>query len=129
MAVIDREAAKAAGYTDAQIDAFERQRGLTSSQPSPQPTTQQESASPMTAGQVATGAVMNFPSSLGKMATDVFKAVTDPVDTITSVLDIGAGTLQKLLPDQIVNFVGKDQASIDKANMVCLLYTSDAADE
>ena len=122
MAVIDREAAKAAGYTDAQIDAFERQRGLTPSQPSAQPATQQESGSPMTAGQVATGAVMNFPSSLGKMATDVYKAVTNPVDTITSVLDIGAGTLQKLLPDQIVNFVGKDQASIDKANMVKQFY-------
>jgi len=115
MAVIDREAAKAAGYTDAQIDAFERQRGLTASQES-------QSNKPLTAGQVATGAVINFPSSLGKMASDVYTAVTNPVETITGVLDIGAGTLQNLLPDQIVNFVGKDQASIDKANMVKQFY-------
>jgi hypothetical protein len=52
---------------------------------------------PLTAGQVATGAVMNFPSSLGKMATDVFKAVTDPLQTARDLGTLFVGTTSKIL--------------------------------
>ena len=127
MAVIDRQAAKAAGYTDAQIDKFERENGLTptssvASQPQPQPSA--PSSTTLTPSQVATGAVLNFPKSFGSMVGDVYEAVTSPVETIKSVLDIGAGTLQNLLPDKVVDFVGRDQASIDKANLVKQFYVN-----
>jgi len=132
MATIDRQAAIAAGYTNAQIDAFERQNGLTPSAPvqPTKPTTtkpqqqQQSSSSTLTPSQVATGAVMNFPKSFGSMVGDVYEAVTNPVETIKGVLDIGAGTLQNLLPDKVVDFVGRDQASIDKANLVKQFYVN-----
>lgn len=105
MATIDRQAAKAAGYTDAQIDKFERENGLTSSaqiqstapvttQVQPQ---QQPSSSTLTPSQVLTGAVMNFPSSLYSMATDVFKAVTDPVQTARDLGTLFVGTTSKIM--------------------------------
>ena len=78
----------------------------------------------LSGGEVLTGAVMNFPKSLGSMVGDVYEAVTSPVETIKSVLDIGAGTLQNLLPDKVVDFVGRDRASIDKANLVKQFYVN-----
>jgi hypothetical protein len=101
MATIDRQAAIAAGYTNAQIDAFERQRGLTPSaqtaEPTAQPVSQEQSGKPLTAGQVATGAVLNFPSSLYNMATDVFKAVTDPLQTAKDLGTLFVGATSKVL--------------------------------
>lgn len=78
----------------------------------------------LSGGEVLTGAVMNFPKSFGSMVGDVYEAVTSPVETIKSVLDIGAGTLQNLLPDKVVDFVGRDRASIDKANLVKQFYVN-----
>lgn len=101
MATIDRQAAIAAGYTNAQIDAFERQRGLSPSaqtaEPTAQPVSQEQSGKPLTAGQVATGAVLNFPSSLYNMATDVFKAVTDPLQTAKDLGTLFVGATSKVL--------------------------------
>jgi hypothetical protein len=101
MATIDRVAAKAAGYSDAEIDAYERQQGLASSvQPTTtQPTTTQpaQPQRPMSTGEVLTGAVVNFPSSLYNMATDVFKAVTDPIKTASDLGTLFVGATSKVL--------------------------------
>jgi hypothetical protein len=103
MATIDRQAAKAAGYTDAQIDQFERENGLTSSAPTTQTTPvttqpqQQPTSTSLTPSQVLTGAVMNFPSSLYSMATDVFKAVTDPIQTARDLGTLFVGATSKVL--------------------------------
>lgn len=105
MATIDRPAAKAAGYTDAQIDKFERENGLTPSAPATPTapvatqvqTPQPQASSSMTPSQVLTGAVMNFPSSLYSMATDVFKAVTDPVQTARDLGTLFVGATSKVL--------------------------------
>jgi hypothetical protein len=98
---IDREKAKAAGYSDAEIDAYERQQGLTSSvQPTTtQPTTTQpaQPQRPMSTGEVLTGAVVNFPSSLYNMATDVFKAVSDPIKTASDLGTLFVGATSKVL--------------------------------
>ena len=98
---IDREKAKAAGYSDAEIDAYERQQGLASSvQPTTtQPTTTQQTQSqrPMSTGEVLTGAVVNFPSSLYNMATDVFKAVSDPIKTASDIGTLFVGATSKVL--------------------------------
>jgi len=105
MATIDREKAIAAGYTNAQIDVFERQNGLTPSAPiqptaptttQPQQQQQPESTS-LTPSKVITSAVMNFPSSLYSMATDVFKSVTDPIQTARDLGTLFVGTTSKIL--------------------------------
>lgn len=135
MATIDREAARAAGYSDAEIDAFERRSGLTPSVAQPQaqaaqapaamapvaPRATQEPA-PLTAGEVATGAVLNLPSSTFNLAKGLYEAVTSPVKTIKGILDIGAGGLQNLLPENFVKLLGEDKASREVANQVGQFY-------
>lgn len=68
-----------------------------------------------TAGEVATGAVQNLPSSFGNLVKNIYDAVTNPVQTVKSVLDVGAGALQNVLPERFVQFVGEDPASRDAA--------------
>ena len=99
MATINRQAAKAAGYTDAQIDAYEREQGLApSSQPS-QPSQVQtaQNQKPLSTTEVVTGAIVNFPSSLYNMATDVFKAVSDPIKTASDIGTLFVGATSKVL--------------------------------
>jgi hypothetical protein len=99
MATIDRKAAKAAGYTDAEIDAYEREQGLSpSSQPTATQTTQQpKSEKSLSTTEVVTGAILNFPSSLYNMASDVFSAVTDPVQTARDLGTLFVGATSKVL--------------------------------
>ena len=68
--------------------------------------------------QVLTGAVTNFPSSVGSMLGDIYQAVTSPVQTTKAVLDLGAGILQNALPERLVQAVGEDKASRDLASKV-----------
>lgn len=68
--------------------------------------------------QVLTGAVTNFPSSVGSMVGDIYQAVTNPVQTAKAVLDLGAGILQNALPERLVQAVGEDKASRDLASKV-----------
>jgi hypothetical protein len=135
MSTIDREAARAAGYSDAEIDAFERRAGLTPSVTQPQAQAAQAPAAmapvaprapqgqtPLTAGEVATGAVLNLPSSTFNLAKGLYEAVTSPVKTIKGILDIGAGGLQNLLPENFVKLLGEDKASREVANQVGQFY-------
>lgn len=93
---IDREKAKAAGYSDSEIDAYERQQGLASSA---QPTTAQpaQPQKSLTGTDVVTGAILNFPGSLYNMATDVFSAVTDPIKTASDLGTLFVGATSKIL--------------------------------
>jgi hypothetical protein len=101
MATIDRKAAKAAGYTDAQIDQYEREQGLSpsTSQPTVGQTTKQQpkSEKSLSTTEVVTGAILNFPSSLYNMASDVFSAVTDPVQTARDLGTLFVGATSKVL--------------------------------
>ena len=136
MSTIDREAARAAGYSDAEIDAFERRAGLTPSVTQPQAQAAQAPAAmapvaprapqgqtPLTAGEVATGAVLNLPSSTFNLAKGLYEAVTSPVQTVKGILDIGAGGLQNLLPENFVKLLGEDKASRQVANQVGQFYS------
>jgi hypothetical protein len=69
----------------------------------------------VTTGEVISGAVQNFPSSMGNLIKSIYDAVTNPLATAKSVLDVGAGALQNTLPDRFVQFVGEDKASRDVA--------------
>ena len=60
---------------------------------------------------VASGAASNMVPSLGRMASGIFEAVTSPVKTAKSVLDLGAGALQNVLPESLVQAVGEDKSS------------------
>lgn len=72
----------------------------------------------LSAEEVLTGAVTNLPSSIGSMVGDIYQAVTSPVQTAKSVLDLGAGILQNVLPEKLVQAVGEDKASRELANKV-----------
>lgn len=77
---------------------------------------------PMTAGEVAASAIQNIPSSFGGMVSNIYTAVTNPLDTAKSVLDLGAGILQNVLPESFVKAVGEDKASREVANKVGEFY-------
>lgn len=71
---------------------------------------------------VAQRAVANVPASAGRMVQDIYQAVTSPVQTAKTVLDIGAGTLQNLLPESLVRMIGEDRPSRQVASQVGEFY-------
>lgn len=78
--------------------------------------------SSMGAGEVATRAIKNLPSSFGGLVSGLAQAVTSPIQTAKSVLDLGAGILQNVLPESVVQTIGEDKASRDIANRVGQFY-------
>jgi len=63
--------------------------------------------------EVPGAALKNAPASAGRFATGMLEMVTSPLQTLTGILDIGAGALRSALPSQVVNFV--DQFDADPA--------------
>lgn len=76
----------------------------------------------MSASDVARQAVGNLPASMSNMLGGIYEAVTNPIQTGKAVLDVAAGGLQNILPESLVNAIGKDQASIDAANKLGQFY-------
>jgi len=76
----------------------------------------------MTAGDVATGAVRNFPGSVLGLVSNLATAVTSPIETAKSVLDLGAGILQAALPERLVQAIGEDPQSREVARKVGEFY-------
>jgi hypothetical protein len=72
----------------------------------------------LSAADVAVSAVKNFPSSVGSMLGDIYQAVSSPVQTTKAVLDLGAGILQNVLPEKLVQLIGEDRPSREVANKV-----------
>ena len=77
------------------------------------------------ATEVPGAAMQNLPGSAKQFATGLYEAVTNPLDTLTAVLDLGAGALRKSLPKQVVQFVDRfdadpqaTQRAVDVANKV-----------
>jgi hypothetical protein len=79
-------------------------------------------SSSMGVGEVASRAISNIPSSFGSMVGNIVEAVTSPVQTAKSVLDLGAGILQNVLPESLVQAVGEDKASREVASKVGQFY-------
>jgi len=85
-----------------------------------------------TATEVAGGAIKNFPASFGNLVSSIVEAITSPVQTAKSVLDVGAGALQNVLPERFVQAVGEDKQSREMARQVGQFFadrykTGDAA--
>jgi hypothetical protein len=74
-------------------------------------------------------AVANLPASAKKFAGGLYEAVTNPIQTVMGVLDVGAGALQKVLPDSAVNFINQFEGNpnaavraVEAANAVGGMY-------
>jgi hypothetical protein len=74
-------------------------------------------------------AVANLPASAKKFAGGLYEAVTSPVQTVMGVLDVGAGALQKVLPDSAINFINQFEGNpnaavraVEAANAVGGMY-------
>lgn len=52
-------------------------------------------------------AFTNIPSSAQTMATGLYQAITNPVQTVSGLMDVAAGGLQNALPKPVVNFVNQ----------------------
>lgn len=76
----------------------------------------------MGVSEVAKRAVTNLPSSLGGVVKSLAEAVASPLETAKTVLDVGAGVLQNILPEKMVQVIGEDKASRDLANRVGQFY-------
>lgn len=74
-------------------------------------------------------AIANIPESAKKFGAGVYEAVTSPLQTIKGVWDVAAGALQKVLPEDAVNFINQFEGNpaaaaraIEAANAVGGLY-------
>jgi hypothetical protein len=79
--------------------------------------------------EVPSEAISNIPASAKRFAGGLYEAVTNPIQTVKGVLDIGAGALQKVLPESVVNFVNQFDANpaaatraVEAANAVGGMY-------
>lgn len=63
----------------------------------------------------------NLPESAGKFVGGVVQAVTSPLQTLTGILDLGAGALRNSLPGGVVKFIDQfdaDPAAAERASTV-----------
>lgn len=76
----------------------------------------------LSAGDVASGAIRNLPGSTINLVSNLVTAVTNPIQTAKTVLDLGAGALQAVLPERLVQAIGEDKASREVAKQVGQFY-------
>lgn len=79
--------------------------------------------------EVPVEAVKNLPESAGKFVGGVVQAVTSPLQTLTGILDAGAGALRNSLPQGVVNFIDRfevdpeaAQRAVQTANAIGGMY-------
>lgn len=72
--------------------------------------------------EVAGRAIRNVPSSFAGVVSGLAEAVTSPIETAKTVIDLGAGILQNVLPERMVQAIGEDKASRDLAKQVGEFY-------
>jgi hypothetical protein len=77
---------------------------------------------PMSWSDVPVEAVKSFGPSVANMVGDIYQAVTSPVQTTKAVLDLGAGALQNVLPERLVQAIGEDKPSREVASKVGQYY-------
>lgn len=76
----------------------------------------------MGATDIAGQAIKNVPSSAGRMVGDIIQAISSPLQTAKTVLDVGAGALQNVLPERLVQAIGEDRPSREIASQVGQFY-------
>jgi hypothetical protein len=73
-------------------------------------------------GSVAEQALRNLPSSTANLLGDLYTAITNPLQTAKGVLDLGAGILQSVAPESLVQMIGEDKPSREVARKVGQFY-------
>jgi hypothetical protein len=63
-------------------------------------------------------AITNIPSSAKRFAGGLYDVITHPVQTAKGVLDIGAGAIQSVLPQTIIDFVNRFEANPEAGRQV-----------
>jgi hypothetical protein len=76
----------------------------------------------MSWGDVASGAATNFIPSAINVGKSVVEAVSSPLQTAKGLIDVGAGALQNVLPERLVQAIGEDKESRQKASAVADFY-------
>ena len=79
---------------------------------------------PMSAKEVAGSAIRNIPSSTANLFSNLIDAISSPLQTGKAVLDVGAGALQNVLPERLVQAIGEDRPSREVANTVGQFYAN-----
>ena len=77
------------------------------------------------ASEIPAAAYENFPKSYQKFGRELFEMVTSPIQTAKGVVDLGAGALQNVLPQGVVDFV--NSFSSDPANAKRAVEVANAA--
>lgn len=97
--------------------------------PSPLPTPMPAPRRQYELADVPGQAIANIPESAKRFGAGIYEAVTSPVQTAKSVWDIAAGALQKVLPEDAVNFINQFEGNpaaatraVEAANAVGGLY-------
>ena len=72
--------------------------------------------------QVGKEAFLNAPQSGANVLGSIWEAVTNPIDTATALIDLGAGVLQAALPESLVKAIGEDPRSREVAAKVGKFY-------
>ncbi len=70
------------------------------------------------AAEVPFQAVKNIPSSAARFAGGLYDVITSPVQTAKGVLDIGAGAIQSVLPQTVVDWVNRFEANPEAGRQV-----------
>lgn len=72
---------------------------------------QPDAQEPMAWGDVASQAVSNIPSSAAAYGGAIVEAVSNPLKTAQTIVDLGAGALQEILPESVVQAIGEEPRS------------------
>ena len=70
---------------------------------------------PMGYGQMLGQAVVNTPASAGRMVSGLYEAVTNPVQTVSGLMDVAAGGLQNVLPKPVTDFINQFESNPEAA--------------
>ena len=80
---------------------------------------QQAPQKPMSYGEMLGQAVVNAPASAGQFvkntASGLYEAVTSPVQTASSLMDVAAGGLQNALPKSVTDFINQFETNPEAA--------------
>lgn len=66
-------------------------------------------------GEMVGQAITNIPSSAGNLVSGLYHAVTNPVQTVSGIMDVAAGGLQNAMPQSVVDFVNKFETNPEAA--------------